>query len=85
MKDSIKHIIAGLLVAIVIGLPAYLESGSLFAGLWPAISGGCIAGAIKEWCDNKYEWVWSWKDLGFTAIGVGIAVLFIVALHFGKG
>lgn len=85
MKDSIKHIIAGLLVALVIGLPAYLDSGNLFAGVWTALTGGVIAGAIKEWCDNTYEWEWSWKDLAWTCVGVLIAVVFIVAMHFGKG
>ena len=85
MNDKIKHIIAGLLVAIVIGLPAYLDSGNLFAGIWPAISGGCIAGGIKEWCDNTYNWQWSWKDLGWTCVGVLVAVVFIILLHIAKG
>lgn len=85
MNDKIKHIIAGVVIALVIGFPAYLESGNLFAGLWSAISGGLVAGCVKEYCDNTYEWVWSWKDLGFTAIGVAIAAAFVLLLHFGKG
>lgn len=85
MNDYIKHIIAGLLVALVIGLPAYLDSGCLFAGVWTALTGGVIAGGIKEWCDNLYEWEFSWKDLAWTCLGAIIAVVFITLLHFGKG
>lgn len=85
MKDYLKHIIAGAIVAALVGLPAYLDSGNLFAGIWAAGVSGLIAGAIKEWCDNTYNWEWSWKDLGFTAIGALLVVLFIIGLHFCKG
>jgi len=86
MNDKIKHIIAGLLIAGFIGIPACIDSGNLFAGLWPALTGGCIAAGIKEWCDmhvegNKFDWA----DFAFTAIGVCIAMGLIVALHFAKG
>ena len=86
MRDKIKHIIAGLLIALVVGLPAYLESVNLFAGLWSAATGGLDDGGVKEWCDNNTEGgKWSWKDFAFTAIGVTVALLIILGLHFGKG
>ena len=85
MKDAKQHILAGLLIAMAVGLPAYLESLNLFSGLWPALTGGCIAGGIKEWCDNTYNWVWSWKDLAWTCLGAVLAAVFIVLLHFAKG
>ena len=79
------HILAGLLIAVAVGLPAYLESLSLFAGIWSAIAGGIIAGGIKEWCDAQYGFGASAKDFGFTCIGIAIAAVFIIILHFGKG
>jgi fructose-specific phosphotransferase system IIC component len=85
MNDVLKHIIAGFIVGAIVGLPAYLDSGNLFAGVWPALTSGCIAGAVKEWCDNKYEWQWSWKGLGWTCLGAVLAAVFIVLLHFAKG
>lgn len=85
MNDITKHIGAGLLVALLVGLPAYLNSGDLFAGVWASLTSGVIAGGIKEWCDNTYEWEWSWRDLGYTCLGAVVAVVFILLLHFGKG
>jgi hypothetical protein len=85
MKDSKQHILAGLLIALAVGLPAYLESLNLFAGLWSAIAGGIIAGGVKEWCDAQYGFGASAKDFGFTCIGIAIAAVFIIMLHFGKG
>ena len=85
MKDKKYHVLAGLLVAAFVGLPCYLESLNLFAGLWSAIAGGVIAGAVKEWCDAQYGFGASAKDFGFTCIGVVVAAVFIVMLHFGKG
>ena len=86
MKDKKYHVFAGLLIAVAVGLPVYLESLNLFAGLWAALTGGIIAAGIKEYCDMQTDGnKWSWKDFGFTAIGTGIAVLFILALHFGQG
>ena len=85
MNDKIKHIIAGLLVALAIGLPVYLESNVLFCGMWACLA-GVIAGAVKEYTDMSHEGsVWSWKDFGFTCIGVVIAEVLIIAMHFAKG
>ena len=85
MKDKKYHVLAGVLVAAFVGLPAYLESLNLFAGLWGAIVSGIIAGGVKEWCDAQYGFGASAKDFGFTCIGVAIAAVFIIMLHFGKG
>ena len=85
MKDKKYHVLAGLLVAAFVGLPCYLESLNLFAGLWSAIAGGIIAGGVKEWCDAQYGYGANAKDFGWTCLGVAIAVVFIVMLHFGKG
>lgn len=84
-KDKSYHILAGLLIAMAVGLPCYLESLNLFAGLWSAITSGVIAGGVKEWCDAQYGFGASAKDFGFTCIGVAIAAVFILMLHFGKG
>ena len=85
MNDKTKHIIAGLLIALAIGLPCYLESNNLFAGLWASLA-GVVAGAVKEHTDMSHEGsVWSWKDFGATCRGVVIAEVFIIALHFAKG
>jgi ABC-type transporter Mla maintaining outer membrane lipid asymmetry permease subunit MlaE len=84
--DKKYHVLAGLLVAAFVGLPCYLESLNLFAGLWPAIVSGIIAGGVKEYCDmrtdgNKFDW----KDFLATCLGAVIVTVFIVGLHYGKG
>lgn len=85
MNDKTKHIIAGMLVALAIGLPVYLESNNLFAGLWASLA-GVIAGAVKEYTDMSHEGsVWSWKDFGATCLGVVISAVVIVLMHFAKG
>lgn len=85
MNDKIKHIIAGLLIALVVGLPVYLESNVLFCGLWACLS-GVVAGAVKEHTDMSHEGsVWSWRDFGATCLGVVIAEVLIIAMHFAKG
>ena len=86
MNDKKKHFIAGLLVAALVGLPCYLESINLFAGIWSALTSGIIAGGVKEYCDmradgNKFDW----KDFLATCLGAVIAALFIIMLHYGKG
>lgn len=57
MNDKVKHILAGLLIAAFVGIPCYVNSYDLFAGLWGCLA-GVIAGGVKEWCDNVYEWEW---------------------------
>lgn len=86
MTDKKYHVLAGLLIAVAVGLPAYLESVNLFAGLWSAVTSGIIAAGIKEWCDmrtegNKFD-LW---DFLATCLGAVIVALFIVVLHYGKG
>lgn len=86
MKDKKEHIIAGLLIAAMVGLPAYLDSGNLFAGLWSAILSTTIAGGVKEWCDCHYTgFKWDWSDFLATALGAVVVAVFIIALHYGKG
>ena len=85
-QDKVKHFLAGVIVAAFVGIPAYLESLNLFSGLWPAITAGILAGAVKEFCDDNTDGNnWDWRDFGATCIGVAIVALFIVVLHFGKG
>lgn len=86
MKDKKYHVLAGLLVAAFVGLPCYLESLNLFAGLWSALTSGIIAGGVKEYCDMRTEGnKWDWWDFLATCLGAVIVALFIVGLHFGKG
>ena len=40
MTDKKYHVLAGLFIAAAVGLPAYIESINLFAGLWPALTSG---------------------------------------------
>lgn len=84
MNDKVKHIFWGAFFAFIVGAPCYVSTHVLFAGLWGCLA-GIIAGAVKEWCDNVYEWEWDWKDLLATCVGVAIAVLIVLGLHFGKG
>jgi uncharacterized protein YfiM (DUF2279 family) len=85
-KDKITHFCAGAMVAVLVGLPAYLESGNLFAGIWSALTSGIIAGGVKEWCDMRAEGnKWDWLDFGCTCLGAVIVALLIVGMHFGKG
>lgn len=85
-KDKITHFCAGVMVAALLGLPAYLESMNLFSGLWPAIVGGLLAAGIKEMCDYNTEGNnWDWRDFVATVLGVLAIVVFIICLHFGKG
>ena len=86
MKDKKYHVLAGLLIAVAVGLPAYLESLNLFAGLWSALTSGIIAGGVKEYCDMRTEGnKWDWLDFGCTCLGAVIVALFIILLHYGKG
>jgi len=86
MKDKKYHVLAGLLVSAFVGLPAYLESLNLFAGLWSALTSGIIAGGVKEYCDLRTEGnKWDWLDFGCTCIGAVIVAVFIILLHYGKG
>jgi hypothetical protein len=86
MKDKKYHVLAGILVAAFVGLPCYLESLNLFAGLWSALTSGIIAGGVKEYCDMRTEGnKLDWMDFGFTCLGAVIVALFILGLHYGKG
>ena len=86
MTDQKYHVLAGLLVAAFVGLPCYLESINLFAGMWSAIVSGIIAGGIKEWCDMRTPGnKWDWLDFVATCIGAVLVALLIVAMHYGKG
>lgn len=86
MNDKIKHIEAGILAAIIVALPAYLDSNNLFAGIWAALTSGAVAGVVKEWCDSRTDGnQFDWKDLGCTVAGAAAVALFIVAMHFAKG
>lgn len=86
MTDKKYHVLAGLLIAAAVGLPAYLESVNLFAGLWSSLTGGIIAGGVKEWCDLRTEGnKWDWLDFLATCIGAVLVALFIICLHYGKG
>jgi len=85
MKDKIEHIIAGALIAAFVGLPCYLDSGNLFAGIWASIFSSVIAGGVKEWADNVYGIGADWKDFLATCIGAVAVAVFIICLHFGKG
>lgn len=78
MTNQIRHILAGLLTALAVGWPCL--AGGLFAGLWGCLA-GVIAGAVKEWCDKVYAGSWDKRDLGFTCIGVVVAMVFIVVVH----
>jgi hypothetical protein len=85
MNDKVKHILAGLLIASVVGIPCYVNTYDLFAGLW-GCTAGIIAGGVKEYFDlctdgNK----WDWWDFAATCIGAVLVALFIIGLHFGKG
>ena len=86
MKDKKYHVLAGLLIAAAVGLPAYLESLNLFAGLWSALTSGIIAGGVKEYCDMRTEGnkfgLW---DFLATFLGAVLVALFIILLHYGKG
>jgi phosphotransferase system glucose/maltose/N-acetylglucosamine-specific IIC component len=83
--DKILHALAGAAAAFFCGGIAYVETHVLFAGLWPAITAGIIVAAIKEWCDYTYAKKWDWRDFFATIIGVVLAVLIILGLHYGKG
>jgi ABC-type transporter Mla maintaining outer membrane lipid asymmetry permease subunit MlaE len=86
MTDKKYHVLAGLLVAAFVGLPCYLESLNLFAGLWSALTSGIIAGGVKEWCDMRTEGnKWDWWDFAATCFGAVLVALFIILLHYGKG
>ena len=85
-QDKKYHVLAGLIVAVFVGLPCYLESLNLFAGLWSALTSGIIAGGIKEYCDMRTEGnKWDWWDFACTCIGAVIVALFIVGMHYGNG
>ena len=85
--DKIKHILAGLVVAAFVGLPCYLESINLFAGLWTTLTSGIAIAACKEWCDNDYSLKgrFDWRDFAWTVAGAVAIALFIVGMHYGKG
>jgi len=76
--DKKYHFLAGFVAALIVGWPC-LASG-LFAGLWGCLA-GVVAGIVKEWCDKVYTGSWDLKDLGYTCIGVCLAMVFIVVIH----
>jgi len=78
MTPNKLHILAGLLTALAVGWPCL--SGGLFAGLWGCLA-GIIAGSTKEWCDKVYSGKFDLKDLGYTCLGVGLAMVCIVVVH----
>ncbi len=85
-KDKINHLVAGLLIASAVGMPAYLENVDLFAGIWSALVAVIIVAATKEWCDGGYSFSrWSWADFLFTILGALLVVLFMLGFHYGKG
>lgn len=79
MTPEKLHILAGLLTALAVGIPCVIEGG-LVAGLWGCLA-GVIAGGVKEWCDKVYAGSWDLKDLGYTCLGVGLAMVVIVVVH----
>lgn len=86
MNDYIKHIGAGILAAVIVALPAYLDSSNLFAGIWASLTAGAVAGVVKEWCDMRTDGnQWDWKDFACTVAGAAVVALFIVAMHFARG
>jgi len=86
MTDKKYHVLAGVMVAAFVGLPCYLESLNLFAGLWSAIAGGILLAGCKEYCDLRTEGnKWDWLDFGCTCLGAVIVALLILGMHFGKG
>lgn len=85
MNDIKIHIIAGFGAALIIALPAYLDSSSLFAGIWASLTAGAVAGVVKEWCDSNTDGnQFDWRDLGCTVAGAAVVALFIVAMHYAK-
>ena len=92
MKDKKYHVLAGLLTFFV-GLPVYqlaydaaTDTHHLAAAICATIVSGILLANCKEFCDMRTDGnKWSWTDFGCTCIGVGIAVLFILGLHFGQG
>lgn len=83
--DKKYHILAGFLVAALVALPAYLDSGNLFAGIWSAVTSAAIAGCVKEYTDNAHGYRFDGLDVLATLIGGIVVVLLILGLHFGKG
>lgn len=82
-KDKILHSLAGMAVALIIGLPCWVACHRLFPALWTAVMGGVVAGSVKEFCDKVYRDSWNWRDFMATAAGVVAAVLVILALQLG--
>lgn len=85
MTDKKKHFLAGLVTAIVVALPVYLECNDLFAGLWSAIVSGILIGVCKEWLDYNNSGRWEWPELLCTIGGAAVVAVFIVMMHFAKG
>lgn len=83
--DKKYHFVAGLVIALIIALPAYLESGNLFAGVWSSLTATAIAGGVKEWADNVYGTGADWRDYLATVLGAVAVAVFIIALHFARG
>lgn len=86
--DKFKHTVCGIIAAVAVGLPAYLNNVDLFAGLWSALAGAMVAACVKEYCDTGYcldPTRWDWRDIGFTVIGGVVVVLLILGLHYGRG
>lgn len=83
--DKKYHILAGFLVAALVALPAYIDSGNLFVGIWSAVTSAAIAGCTKEFADNAHGYRFDGLDVLATLIGAIVVVLLILGLHFGKG
>lgn len=85
MKDKIKHLVFGMLIALAVGLPCCVSSLDLFSGLWGCLA-GVIAGGVKEWCDMQTDGNrWDWVDFAFTCVGVVLAMMIVSGVLLGKG
>ena len=92
-QDMRQHLVMGAFTAIVVGFIAYLVSGecgqlNVAAGVYAALSGGFVAGCVKEYCDKGYcldPTTWDWADIAATVVGATIVAVGILLLHFCKG
>lgn len=84
-KDKILHCIVGTVISFFIAVPVYVDTYKLGISIIVSILVAVFSGIIKEFCDYIYTKSYSVYDCIATGLGGIITIIFILAMHFGKG
>ena len=81
-KDLMKHLGAGMLIAVALGCVAFATHGNWLNILLTSALCGVIANLAKEYADRAHGCAWDWYDVLAGAIGAaaGAGLMTLTAL-----